>query len=258
MFVAMMLVAMMLIALPLAAQQPATPPRGGTITGVVRDSLARPVAGADVVAIPGESHARTDSTGRFVLTGLDNGAYTVRARKLGYAPAEWSVDLSKSGRLDIGLVLSQRMAALDTVRVRADGTCSPHSLDGFFCRRKLSKGLFLDYTDIDDKRTTYTADLFRDIDGFRVDVRPTSRGPIRVPVALEGWRCLNTLVDGWPVTGANQIPELSWDVVAMEVYKLPADVPREYEKYAWTSPFARQAARCSLVVYWTQFAKLSP
>jgi hypothetical protein len=237
----------------LAAQQPGSG-GGGTITGVVRDSAARPVGGADVVAVPDGRRARTDSTGRFTISGLGSGSYTVRARKFGYSPAEWTADLTRNGHLEVTLTLTPRLATLDTMFTRADGQCSILSLDGFTCRRQRGKGLYLDYTEIDDKGTTYTADLFRDIEGFRVDLRPTRTGIVRVPVPMTGWRCLNILVDGRPTSAAVRVPEFSGDVVAMEIYRSPDDVPKEYERYTWSPG----GGRCSVAVFWTPLARLRP
>src|SRR4051812_23230567 len=84
----------------------------GTITGSVRDSAQRPVAGADVIAQPGAHRTRTDSVGRFVFTDLSPEKYTVRARKLGFAPEEWDVKLSKGGKVDVQLVLKNAMVSL--------------------------------------------------------------------------------------------------------------------------------------------------
>jgi len=252
-FVQTVLGAMLLTMLgsALAAQEP----HGATITGIVRDSSSRPVENADVVASPDDRHTRTDSAGHFTLSGLDGGRHTIRARKLGYTAAEWTAELQKNGHLDISLTLGPGFATLDTVYTRADGTCSIFSLDGFMCRRKRGgNGVFLDYTDIDDRGTTYTADLFRDLDGFRVDLQPTRIGVVPVPVAVSGSRCITYLVDGRPLSGAIRVPEFSGDVVAMEVYKSAADVPTEYQRYIWRSG----RGRCSLVVFWTQLAPPRP
>src|SRR5689334_18947649 len=62
----------LLLAASASAQQ------GATITGTVRDSASRPVANADVVALPGAHRARTDSSGKFTISGIDGGSYTVR------------------------------------------------------------------------------------------------------------------------------------------------------------------------------------
>ena len=233
----------LLLAATAGAQQ------GATITGTVRDSAARPVANADVVALPGAHRARTDSAGKFTITGIDGGSYTVRARKLGFAPTETTVDISGNGRLNVVLTLDQRMPMLDTVIVRADGSCPDRTLDAFTCHRRFGKGLYLDYTDIDEKDPVYAADIFRDIQGFRVDVRSTRTGPVRVAVP-SNFHCLVSLVDGRVVSLANPIPTSPIDVIALEVYKSPDDVPKEYERYIWPNT-GMATGRCMLVVYWT-------
>ncbi|HVE35657.1 MAG TPA: carboxypeptidase-like regulatory domain-containing protein [Gemmatimonadaceae bacterium] len=229
--------------------------QGATITGTVRDSASRPVANADVVALPGQHRTRSDSAGKFTISGMGGGSYTVRARKLGFAPTETTVDISGDGRLNVVLTLDQRMPTLDTVIVRADGSCPDRTLDAFTCHRKFGKGLYLDYTDIDEKDAIYAADIFRDIQGFRVDVRSTRTGPMRVAVP-SNFHCLVSLVDGRPVSLANPVPTSPIDVIALEVYRQPDDVPKEYERYIWPNT-SRADGRCMLVVYWTPRAPTS-
>jgi hypothetical protein len=241
------------VALPLRAQQTT----GGTITGIVKDSASRPVVGADVVAHPGDHRTRTDSTGHFIFSGLDPDNYTVRARKLGFAPEDWDVKITKSSRVDISLVLATRMPMLDTVTVRADRKCPPFTLEGFVCRRQTGHGVFMDYTEIDDKEALYTADLFRDIKGFRETVRNTrDSGPIRVAANVLPWGCVTSLVNGREVTPANPVPEYPYDLVALEVYARPDSVPEQFQRYTWQTRDVTRSGRCSVVVYWTQRAKL--
>jgi len=231
---------------------------GATITGVVRDSASVPVPGADVIARPGGRRARSDSAGRFVLSGLDGGKYTVVARKLGYAPASWDVELSKSGHIEIQLVFERRLPTLDTVIVTADRKCSAFSLDGFVCRRHGRYGVFLDYTDIDDKEPIYTADLFRDIRGFRVEDRNTRFGPTRVVAPTPTWGCITSLIDGYPASPARRIPELPYDLLAIEVYARADSVPEEYQRYTWPAGGIVRSGRCSVIVYWTLLARTKP
>ena len=247
---AFLILALGVAAPAVGAQQPTT---GATVTGVVRDSAARPVANADVIARPGGRRTRSDSTGRFTLTGLDAGKYTIVGRKLGFTPANWDVSLSSSGKVDIQLVLEHRMPLLDTVIVTADRSCSRATLDGFACRRHSGGGIFLDYTDIDDKEPIWTADIFRDIPGFRVDVRNTRYGPIRVPVKPLG--CIASLVDGYPPSPARPIPDSPYDLIAVEVYAKPDSVPREYQMYTWPRGDVTRTGRCSVIVYWTVRAR---
>ncbi len=233
------------------AQQPS----GATVTGFVRDSASQPVANADVIARPGSHRTRSDSTGRFTLTGLDAGKYTIVGRKLGYAPVNYDVELSSTGKATIQLVLDHRMPLLDTVVVSAGRTCSPFTLEGFACRRHAGGGVFLDYTDIDDKEPIWTADIFRDIKGFRVDVRNTRYGLIRVPVTNTMSGCIASLVDGYPASLARPVPESPYDLIAVEVYARPDSVPREYERYTWPNRDVTRSGRCSVIVYWTLRAR---
>jgi len=247
------LAAAVLLAIPSLASA-----QGGSIAGTVRDTASRPVANADIVAKPGERRARTDSAGKFILTGLGSDHYQIRARKIGYAPTTYDVALSNAGRVDINMVFDQPMPMLDTIRVVAGRTCSEWSLDGFVCRRKTGGGLFFDYTDIDDKDAYYTADLFHNIKGFRTAVRGTRNGPVRVVEANPPWGCIAHLVDGRPSTGATPIPELPTDLIAMEVYARPDSVPPEYQKYTWPNGGITRSGRCSVIVYWTQRARFYP
>jgi hypothetical protein len=238
------------------AVEPVRAQRGGTILGTVRDSLAQPVPAADVVAHPGSYRTRSDSAGNFLLTGLDGGTYTVAARKVGYAPDRWDVTLKKSGRLELKFVLARRVE-LDTVTVKARRDCPAYSLDGFTCRRRSGGGVFLDYPEIDERRPTYTADLFRDMPGFRVDFRRTRYGLVRVPVAVNGFGCIASLVDGRPASAANEIPLNPSDLSAMEVYLHPDSVPETYQRYTWPASNLHRSGRCSVIVYWTIWAPLN-
>jgi hypothetical protein len=224
----------------------------GAIAGVVRDSASRPLSGVDVVARPGGHQARTDSAGRFTIAGLGNGSYSVRARKVGYASESWDVKLSSSKRVDLSIVLAARPPLLDTIRVSADRDCRGETIESFLCRRSRSNGLFLDYTDIDDKDVEYTAELFRDIPGFRVDFRIERTGPVYRLQTSRPNGCINTLVNGRPGSAANVIPVLASSIVAIEVYTRPESVPPEFQRYTWpASSSLTRTGRCTIVAYWT-------
>ena len=233
---------------------PAQEPRGAAIVGTVRDSSGVPVAGADVVAQPGSRRTRSDSAGSFMLTGLDGGNYVLAARKLGYAPERWDVKLSKNGRIEVKFVLGRR-SVLDTVRVVARHECPPHSVEGFLCRQRARVGgVFMDYTDIDDRGVRYTAELFRNLPGFRVELRRTRFGVMPTPVKLGGG-CITSLVDGYPASGANLIPELPGDLTGLEIYLRPDSVPEPYRRYTFPERGdITRTGRCAVALYWTIWA----
>jgi hypothetical protein len=241
------------VAAPMLAQQPA--PRGGTITGTVRDSAGLVIADADIIARPGGHRTRTDSAGRFSLTELDGGNYTIASRKVGFAPDRWDVKLSRNGKLDLKFVLARQRQQLDTIVVTAKRDCPAYSLDGFMCRRRTGGGVFLDYPDIDDQRVMFTGDLFRNMPGFRAELRPTAIGSVVVPVAANGYGCINSLVDGRPATAANPVPTYPSDLSALEVYLKPDSVPRAYQRYTWPASNSARSGRCSVIVYWTIWAR---
>ncbi len=230
----------------------------GSIGGVVRDTASRPVAGAEVVLHPGNQRSRTDSAGRFMFASLGPNSYTLRARKLGYAPTDFDVKLTTSAHTDIQIVFDRPLPLLDTVVVAAGRTCSPASVDGFACRRRAGGGLFLDYIEIDDKEPLYTADIFRDIKGFNTGMNSTRQGAVRTVERWPPWGCITSLVNGRPASGAIVIPQYASDIMAIEIYTSSDSVPLEYRRYASLMTGTPRSGRCYLVVYWTIWARTAP
>jgi hypothetical protein len=237
-------------------------PIPGSITGTVTDESGHPIADADVHAFPESMHARTDSAGRFVLTKLGSGFYHVRARHLGYTSTEITTDLAKNGHVDLKFELKARPAMLDSVVVLADGKCPAVSYVGFNCRRRIGKGVYLTDDDIGEKGAIELGDVFEDVPGFRTEMRVTQIGRRPVPIATRGNGCLNALVNGRALSVTNPLPRYANELIAIEIYALPSEVPAEYQRYIWMGA-ARQSSAflgrpvtdesCSLVVYWTSF-----
>ena len=230
--------------------------RGAVVTGIVTDSTKAPLEGADVYVRPSGRRARTDSAGRYLISGLDKGGYQLTARKLGYQAMQVDLSLSKNGRLEQNFELSRAITKLDTIRVTASGKCEGFSLNGFECRKKVGSGLFLDYPDIDAKDQRLTADLFRTIPGFRVQLRSTRAGVQPVVLPSKGYGCIAEYVDGKPRSVANPVPERSIDLVALEVYTRPDSVPVADTRYIWKANEVTMNGRCVVVLYWTIWAPI--
>ena len=247
--------ALLAAALPGPAQAQET--KGATVTGIITDSAKVPIEGADVFLRPSGRRARTDSTGRYFISGLDKGGYQVTARKLGYSAQQVDLSLSKNGRLEQHFTLLKAVATLDTIRVTASGKCEGFSLMGFECRKKVGGGgLFLDYPDIDAKDQRLTADLFRDIPGFRVQLRSSRAGVEPVIVPSKGYGCIAEYVDGKPRSAANPVPQRSIDLVALEVYSRADSVPIADQRYIWKAHEVTMSGRCVVVFYWTIWAPI--
>jgi hypothetical protein len=237
-------------------------PVPGSITGTVTDEFGRPIPDADVHAFPESVHARTDSTGHFILAKLGSGFYHVRARHLGYTSTEITTDLAKDGHVDLKFELKARPAMLDSVIVEADGKCPPMVYGGFNCRRRFGKGVYLTDDDIAEKGAIELGDVFNDVPGFRTEMRFTQLGRKPVPIATHGNRCLNALVNGRPLSVTNPLPRYANELIAVEIYSASRDVPAEYQRYVWMGSARQSTASllrvnpdesCSVVVYWTSY-----
>jgi hypothetical protein len=233
---------------------------GATISGIVRDEAGHPIEGAEVYAFPEKNRGRTDSTGRFSIANLPSGYYHVRVRRLGFRPTEVTTELGGNGHVDLKIEMALRPAMLDSVIVQADGKCASVSFTGFNCRKQHGKGVYLTDDDLADKGAIELGEVFRDVNGFRLETRPTRFGPKPIPYANYG--CLNALVNGRPLALTNPLPQYATELIAVEIYQLPSNVPAEYQRYVWDRTI-RQTARplgrdrndqpCSLVIYWTSF-----
>lgn len=101
----------------LSAQTP------GTLTGMVRDSLGRPLREAVVVLDPNDDirATRTDMAGRFRFDRLRAKRYHLRTTWIGYEPDERTIDLP-SGGLEVSITLTRLPFRLDTMTVVARRT----------------------------------------------------------------------------------------------------------------------------------------
>ena len=237
-------------------------PHGGTITGIVLDEAGNPVVDADVFALPDTKRARTDSTGHFALANLDPDFYHVRVRRLGFMPTEITTDLGKNGHVDLKFELARRPVVLDSVVVTEDGRCPALNYNGFNCRKSRGKGVYLTDDDLADRGAIELGDVFRNVDGFRIETAFTAFGPKPKPLATHGGNCLNALINGRPLAVTNPLPRYATELLGVEIYASPRDVPQEYQRYVWqgdarqTTTFThdRMDQPCSLVVYWTTYA----
>ena len=120
---------------------------GASISGrVVRVGDGSPIADADVWAILGDAHVRTDTAGQFHLYGLKNGAQLVQVRRIGFAPHRDTITLRPGEEVARQFTLETQVANLDTVRTTAGASrvkyISP-SLQAFETRRAQGIGHYV-------------------------------------------------------------------------------------------------------------------
>lgn len=228
----------------------------GEIAGRVVDTARGPLADVDVFLRGAGRRARTDSAGMFRFTDVKRGSYALIARKIGYqyGEAEVKVRAGATARQDFELT---RRVMLATVEVTAKGECPLGPIQGFFCRESRASGSFLDYPDIDYYGHTYTSELFRHLEGWRIAMRRyPDQGLMPVPVRSAGF-CTMYLVDGRVVERWEDVPLYTKDLTAMEVYIRPDTVPPEIRRemaFHSAPGMGNNSRTCDAVVFWTRRA----
>lgn len=102
-------------AAPLRAQQPVH-----TVRGVVRDTAAVPLAGAEVVQTGGTRRATTGADGRFALDSVAPGRLSLVVRLLGYYPSQTSVAVPQGGSDSLVILLAPRPQVLEEIVVQSE------------------------------------------------------------------------------------------------------------------------------------------
>ena len=233
---------------PKHTEPPLPPPDTNSVVhGVARDSSGRALDSIEVFVVTSGRSTRTDDAGRYTIINLIEGPTELRARRVGWKPADTAVVLSARSNVAINFTLGSHLRALDTVRVTAsqDG-CAPRAFEGFACRRKAGVGVFRDSTEIAALHPEYIADMLEGIHGLRRDGRGVD--------AITRWRCLSVLVDGHPIMPVERrwygTPWWMKNVVAIEFYEDADTAPKWYKGHAWGN-----GTPCSLIVYWLRGAR---
>lgn len=90
----------------------------GDIVGVVTDAQGRnALPGAVVTVVESGRTVTADTAGRFSLTGLSAGTYTLQVRYLGYEPRSESVTVTQTGARAVSLALGSEVVQLSAFTV---------------------------------------------------------------------------------------------------------------------------------------------
>lgn len=235
---------------------PAVLPAQG-LRGVVVDSAARPLEEAELILGAEVRRTRTDSLGAFAMVRLPPGRHRLRVRLIGFRQHESTVTVPREGWADLRIVLRRMPQLLGEVRITDTRLCVPNTIAGFECRRRAGQGYFRDAGEIRSLRPSAWADMLDGMPGLR-------RRPMMTPDGLD-WRpgpppsgCLVEIYNGEDPMFDGHVRKVpvDWlvtrDVVAIEYYRLYADVPEAFKRYAWPRT---STIPCSLIVYWLREAR---
>ncbi len=215
------------------------------VTGQVLDTIAMPVANAQVSIEGAAPVATTNARGEFRLDSLPGGTQALVVRRVGFAPGRTIVDINAGTPARVALRLERAVPRLGPVVVTAQAEAL--SRVGFEDRQKRGMGHFLDPEDIQRLQPQLVTSALRTIPGLRVV--PTGSGGYTVESSrgVGAGGCIAYWVDGAPFRELspgdldNAFP--AGQIAAIETYQ-PNMVPAQF-----TSP---GMSSCTAVVIWTQ------
>lgn len=214
----------------------------GSIHGVVRDTSGTPIPMAEVIGPTGRT--LSDSIGRFRLGSIPVGMIPLQARRLGYRPVVWTVEMRGAGAMPVAVTLVPVPRDLEAVVVAASHPRNSRNLRGFYTRRRRSSGYFLTREQIEPHDHANLTDVLR----ARVPAAQVSGiGMGRSRLRLRGQRCAPMVwIDGAPTPAA----EFDLDfiqpstVAGIEIYANAASAPAEFRV-----PMSRDACGGTILIW---------
>lgn len=227
-------------------QRAASPPH---LRGLILDKTSQQaVIGAQVILDADGRVVMSDSTGAYDLEDVPKGTVQITVHAPRFAVAHYVVHLIGSGSWNQDFELdstgAQRLATkLAPVTVTADAPEFDYRLRDFEIRRASGRGQYLTDEQIQSSGASNIQDAVRGMRGVLLDCSGTAFAGCRIRMARAPERCMpEYYVDGQVDNDFGPKTPIR-DVVAMEVYTGPADVPGE---------FAGRNSGCGVVVLWTR------
>jgi hypothetical protein len=236
--------AVCLILLAGLADSVAAQPAGANIAGrVLQKGAATGIPRAEVVLQTGGRHVVSDSAGQYVIVGVQPGPQRFLVRALGFRPVEVTVSLLEGNQTlqDIELEAAPTDAQfLAPVAVQAHTTAESYRLIDFERRRRTGRGHYLADDEIKQSGASRLQDLVR---GMRGVTEHCAGNGCRIQMVRAREGCEpEYIVDGRADNMFGSTTPIR-DIVALEVYTGPSDVPGE---------FAGRTAGCGVIVIWTR------
>lgn len=238
----------------------ATPAAAQVVTGHVYDSeTGLGISGAEVIVRDRTkepvAQGTTDDDGQFRIDLEDTGLYTIAIERSGYPSDLWaSVEVLAGGLTEVEVVITPDDVEHPRIVVSQDMLVRRLVREGYYQRKRRSRGEFIEPTEDDVRRRTRIGELIRDgarrvrvIDGVAA-VRATRGGsglcPLRV--ILDG-------IDTGSVRLEGRRPMAAREIQAIEVYWSESTVPARWRQTVMVparGTFGGQTDVCGLVVIW--------
>ena len=223
----------------------------GTITGTVTDTAGAPLLGTEVTVDGAQVRAFTDDQGVFHLGGVPYGARKLSVRRLGFAPAQVSVQVAEGGDATVAVRLKLLATTLPPVVVRPTRMSYTGRLAGYYERlERKSNGYFITRDQIDHENTRLLGQLLQHVPGVTA-VR--GRGGI-TGIRLRGRTCWPLIwIDGTPMpSGEVDLDSFSpTSIHGIELYLGSTTAPARYI-------YTRDISSCGTILIWSRGPDTDP
>ncbi len=223
----------------------------GTITGTVTDTAGAPLLGTEVTVDGAPVRAFTGDQGGFHLFGVPYGARTLSVRRLGFAPAQVSVQVAEGGDATVAVRLKLLATTLPPVVVRPTRMSYSGRLAGYYERlERKSNGYFITRDQIDHENTRLLGQLLQHVPGVTA-VR--GRGGI-TGIRLRGRTCWPLIwIDGTPMpSGEVDLDSFSpTSIHGIELYLGSTTAPARYI-------YTRDVSSCGTILIWSRGPDTDP
>lgn len=229
---------------------PRPAPGTARLVGRVVGPDAQPVRGARIRVWGTDAHAESGPDGRYAMSELPSGTFTVEVRGVGLEPARTPVDLANGQTAEMRVALTKAAAQLERVAVVGKATERSRFLEEFAVRRRTGQGRYFTAAEIAERHATELTDVIRGTASLRVIPRGARGNVLRGRAG-----CVpNVWIDGQIIRGgANEIDDLvtAQNVEAVEVYGGGAIIPAQFNSTGTGGSLTGGPTTCGAVVIWT-------
>ncbi|MEO7367433.1 MAG: carboxypeptidase regulatory-like domain-containing protein [Gemmatimonadaceae bacterium] len=228
----------LLLPLPAAAAHPFD----CQVVGKVTDISSIPIPEVEVSVVRPAGMGRsvlTAKDGRFIISGLPEGAVLLRFRRLGYEVREVEVRVGDEKLTSTDVVLKPIPEELDSITIRSEERAALRE----FYEHKSTRGSYAKFFTAEDIRkrgASYASDMFRSVPGVTLAASAFPGSTVRIrgcmPMLwIDGQRIPNSELDDVISPG---------DIAGLEFYTSLAGTPAQY--------MDRTTRACGSILVWTK------
>lgn len=212
-----------------------------TITGrVVSAETGEPLGGVEV-RLEGTPHgAVTADNGLFRMENLPAGQYLLTMEYVGAKSREFQVALGMREKINVAFDLGMKVIPVPDIEVTVNDNIPVGKLYSFHRRAETSPGYFITREDIENRHTSRTTDILRQVPGL--DIGPRRLGGTSVTMSRRKGCVPDYFVDGARAPRFDVDNLQPVDIAGIEVYRGNSEVPAEF----------KHADRCGVIVLWTR------